>query len=239
MQSTGVEAGPRSPLPGVSARPPADLGAGERAAAPPKSTAAHGEQAGPVRWSVARPRDGARIFGGAVLVLGCRWRFDLRRSLAPTRELQNGSPPLNLRKTLLTSAVLLAAVLPSCQSTNRAGKDLFIVAASPVLIPYGGFADGHVSATEVAKGMGGGELTGAIAYPFTVTYHLIKHTLVAVHHALDFVVYPVYGAAEIQPYGPEIMPLDYYSGTWFDENAAAMTKKKSGTDAETGEPIGR
>lgn len=149
---------------------------------------------------------------------------------------------MNLRKTFLASAVLLAAVLPSCQTTNRAGKDLFIVASSPVLIPYGGFADGHVAATEIAAGMGGGDLTGAIAYPFTVTYNLIKHTLVVTWYALDFMVFPVYGAAEIQPYGPEIQPLDYYQGTWFDENAkrwAEEDKKKSGTDAETGEPVQR
>ena len=42
------------------------------------------------------------------------------------------------------------------------------------------------------------------------------------------------GAAELHPYGPEIMPLDFYQGTVFDTWAK---KGKKGTDAETGEMV--
>jgi len=147
---------------------------------------------------------------------------------------------LNLRKIFLASAVLLVTVLPSCQSTNRAGKDLFITAASPFVILYGGFTDGYVAGQNIDSGSGGGTIVSFITYPFTITYHLIRHTFMVTHYALDFVGFPIYGAAELHPNGPEIMPLDYYTGTWFDENAEAWAKEKSehsGTDAETGAKV--
>ena len=100
---------------------------------------------------------------------------------------------------------------------------------APVLIPYGGFTDGFTSANEVADGLDGGSATQLMALPFTTTYHLFKHLCYGVIHALDFVAFPIYGAAELHPYGPEVEPLDFYTGTWFDENG------QSGTDPQTGE----
>jgi hypothetical protein len=138
-----------------------------------------------------------------------------------------------LRKTLVVSA-LLAVVLgtSSCGSMRRAGKDLGIVAVSPLLIPYGGFTDGFSSAQAIANGMGAGAATEVLVMPFTASWHLVKHALLGVVHAVDFVFLPIYGAAELHPYGPEIEPLDYYTGTIFDR-----AEDKSGTDAETGEKV--
>ena len=136
-----------------------------------------------------------------------------------------------LRKTLTATAVLLALALSSCGTTRRAGKDLGIVVVSPVLIPYAGFTDGFTAASDFSEGVDGGGVYQVLALPFTSTWHLLRHTFCVMIHAVDFIVFPVYGAAELHPYGPEIEPLDYYTGTMFDR------EKKSGTDAETGEPV--
>jgi len=175
----------------------------------------------------------ATDFEGDVLVLERRSRFDLTLS-RPNRELQNRSPLMNLRKIVVVSAVLLSLVLTSCGSTRRVSKDVSMVAMSPLVVPYGGFTDGYVAATELAAGLDGGSATEFMAMPFTVSYHLLKHLFYAGHHFVDIFAFPVYGAAELHPKGPEIQPLDYYSGTIFDEVPEA-----SGTDAETGESVGR
>ena len=51
-------------------------------------------------------------------------------------------------------------------------------------------------------------------------------------HIVDLPLCVFYGAAELHPYGPEVMPLDIYDGTWFDTWAA---ESRVGTDAESGE----
>ena len=137
-----------------------------------------------------------------------------------------------IRKSFIASVVLMALVLSSCGTARRAGKDLGIVASFPVLIPYGGFTDGFTTAQEVTEGLDGGAATQIVVMPFTVGYGLLKHAFYTVVHAVDFFVFPVYGAAELHPYGPEIEPLDYYTGTWFDSD------NKAGTDAESGEVVG-
>ena len=90
----------------------------------------------------------------------------------------------------------------------------------------------NVAATEIAEGHGGGSGVEFVAMPFTVASHLLKHLFYVGHHFVDVFAFPVYAAADLHPYGPEIQPLDYYSGTPFDRPAG-----KSGTDAETGESI--
>ena len=138
---------------------------------------------------------------------------------------------MTLRKSFpLAWTVLLALVLTSCGTARRAGKDASVVLLSPVIIPYGGFTDGFTAAKEVRQGLEGSGATEVLAMPFTTAYHLVKHTLWGVFHLIDFVAFPIYGAAELHPNGPEIEPLDYYTGTIFDKEPS-----KSGTDAESGE----
>ena len=136
---------------------------------------------------------------------------------------------MNLRKIAsLASVALLALALVSCSTMRRAGKDLGVTALSPAIILYGGFTDGYAHSQEITNGLGGSGATQVIALPFTTAFGLVKHTWWVVIHVADFVVFPIYGAADLHPYGPEIEPLDYYTGTIFDRTA-------SGTDADSGQ----
>ncbi len=136
---------------------------------------------------------------------------------------------MNLRKpTFLALTAVFALTLASCGTMRRAGKDAGVVLFSPIIIPYGGFTDGFNGAQGVRKGLDGTGATEVLALPFTTTYHLVKHTLWAVIHLVDFVVFPIYGAAELHPNGPEIEPLDSYTGTIFDSNSAKATDPESG-----------
>jgi hypothetical protein len=114
---------------------------------------------------------------------------------------------------------------------RRAGKDAFIGVLSLPLIVYGGATDGYASAKAVRTGMESGSAMEVLAFPFTFTYHALKHTLYWGIHVVDFCFTPAYGLAEMHPYGPEIRPLDFYQGTWFD------VPTKSGTDAQSGEQL--
>ena len=138
---------------------------------------------------------------------------------------------MNLRKTLIAAVAVLSIPLASCGTTRRAGKDLGIVVTSPILIPYAGFTDGFANAGEVADGLCLGASPGyeLLSIPFTTLFGLVKHTFLVGIHAIDFFAFPIYGAAELHPYGPEVEPLDYYEGTLFDRDDTP-----SGTDAETG-----
>ena len=138
---------------------------------------------------------------------------------------------MNLRKTTFLAVAFLALALTSCGTVRRAGKDLGVVALSPVIVPYGGFTDGFTSAQEVAEGLGGGGATQVLALPFTASYQVVKHFVWTVIHAVDFFAFPIYGAADLHPHGPEIEPLDYYTGTIFDD----PNWGRSGTDPESGD----
>ncbi|MBL8751091.1 MAG: hypothetical protein JNK78_18175 [Planctomycetes bacterium] len=140
---------------------------------------------------------------------------------------------MNARQALLSLSALLALPLASCGTLNRAGKDVFLGVGTPVLMIYGGATDGYDSAKSVRTGMDGGSAVEVLAFPFTFTYHAIEHGLYGVLHLVDLPFCLFYGAAELHPYGPEIKPLDFYDGTWFDTWAAKGSKK--GTDAESGE----
>lgn len=137
---------------------------------------------------------------------------------------------MNLRKTTLAALVLTALALTSCGTGRRAGKDLFIAVTSPAMWFYGGGTDGYTHAQEVRQGLGAGAATEVVVFPFTFVGHAIKHAFYGLVHAGDFILTPLYGLAELHPYGPEIEPLDIYTGTFFDESDEA-----SGTDAESGE----
>lgn len=138
---------------------------------------------------------------------------------------------MNARKlTFLTLVAFLGLSLASCGTARRAGKDLSVSVLSPGIILYGGGVDGFTSAQEVREGLGGGVFTEVLTLPPAFVVHAVKHTFICAAHAVDFVLSPIYGVAELHPYGPEVEPLDYYTGTIFDKEAGS-----SGTDAQSGE----
>jgi predicted small secreted protein len=141
---------------------------------------------------------------------------------------------LNLRKLTTTAIVFLALSLTSCGTARRAGKDLFLGIGTPVLMLYGGGTDAAATAQEVEAGLGGSAATEFFATVVSFPFHAIKHGFYGLVHAADFFLFPIYGLAELHPYGPDIEPLDYYTGTWFDRSD---DETGTGTDAETGEPL--
>ena len=145
---------------------------------------------------------------------------------------------MNAPKALLSLSALLALPLASCGTLNRAGKDLMLGIGTPVLIVYGGATDGYTSAKSVREGMDSGAAVEVLAFPFTFLYHAFEHGIYGIIHIIDFPLCLFYGAAELHPYGPEIEPLDFYDGTWFDKwsDDHQARKKKAGTDAESGAP---
>jgi hypothetical protein len=140
-----------------------------------------------------------------------------------------------VNRPLLTVSALLATTLASCGTLNRAGKDVVLGAATPLLMIYGGATDGASSAQSVRTGMEAGGVVEVLAFPFTFTYHAFEHLIYGVVHIIDLPMCLFWGAAELNPTGPEVMPLDIYQGTWFDDWAGKS--KKKGTDPQTGEPM--
>ena len=140
-----------------------------------------------------------------------------------------------MNRPLLTVSALLATTLASCGTLNRAGKDVFVGALTivPLLPIYGGATDGASSAKSVRTGMDAGGVVEVLAFPFTFTYHAFEHFMYGVMHIIDLPMCLFWGAAELNPSGPEVMPLDIYQGTWFDTWAGSG--KKTGTDPQTGE----
>ncbi|MFY9345192.1 MAG: hypothetical protein WAT39_22070 [Planctomycetota bacterium] len=134
------------------------------------------------------------------------------------------------KATLVLCAATLVS-LSACGTAKRFGKDAFIVVGCPVIIPYAAANDAVESSMSIGKGLGGGAAVEVITLPFTFFYHTIEHSLYTVVHALDGCCFPLYGCAEISPFGPEIKPLDFYNGTWFDKEPAS-------TDAMSGAPTG-
>ena len=140
--------------------------------------------------------------------------------------------PLNARNALLAVTLTLSATLVSCGSARRAGKDIFITAASPVLVVYGGATDGFDSARSVRTGLDSGSAVEVLAFPFTFLYHAVEHTIYCGIHLLDLPLTPLYAMTELPPASTPVEPLDFYQGTWFDE-----APKGSGTDATSGESV--
>lgn len=133
---------------------------------------------------------------------------------------------------LFAFLALLLAGLSACGTMRRAGKDLGVVVISPILIPYAGGTDTVATSQEVKNGLGGSAATEVLAFIPAFVFHTVKHALYTVIHAVDFCFFPIYGLADLHPYGPEIEPLDYYQNTWFDES---KDDKQKGTDAQSGE----
>ena len=120
--------------------------------------------------------------------------------------------------------------LSACGTARRLGKDVCVVGASPVLIPYCAANDAVVSSQNASEGLGGGVAIEVLTLPFTFFYHVLEHSIYVVIHAVDAAMFPLYGAADISPVGPEIEPLDFYQGTVFD-------REQRSTDPESGEPV--
>ncbi len=131
---------------------------------------------------------------------------------------------MNARKALLAVTFGLTAGLTSCGSLNRAGKDAFVG------IVYGGATDGYGSARDVRAGLDSGSAVEVLAFPFTFLYHGIEHALYCGIHVLDLPLCPFYALTEIPADSPGVQPLDFYQGTWFDNNGAS-------TDATSGESL--
>ena len=159
----------------------------------------------------------------------------LGRFTAPTRPLPSSEKryPLNLSTALLGAASLLPLTITSCGTANRMGKDLSVTALSPAIALYGGATDGYAAAKAIGNGFGENAGVEVVALPFTFLWHTVKHVAYCGYHALDFVLFPAYGLAELNPNGPDVKPLDIYSGTIFDKKPGAST------DAESGETIDR
>ena len=139
---------------------------------------------------------------------------------------------MKLRNIAVPAFLFLALALQSCGSVRRAGKDLTMAVATPVMMLYGGGVDATASAQEAREGTGGSSVMEVIYFFPAFVWHSVKHGLYGVAHALDFVAFPFYAGAELHPYGPEIKPLDIYSGTWFD--LPEDSEESSGTDPESG-----
>ncbi len=142
---------------------------------------------------------------------------------------------MNLRTASLPVLVLLLLTLASCGTTRRAGKDVGVTVLSPVIALYGGSVDGLQAAEGVRDGWQSGPFIGVLVAPFTFTFHTAKHLVYCGVHAVDFFMFPFYGMAELYPDGPGIVPLDYYTGTPFDQ--AGDSEVRSGTDPSSGESL--
>ncbi|MEZ4364679.1 MAG: hypothetical protein R2939_00120 [Kofleriaceae bacterium] len=126
--------------------------------------------------------------------------------------------------------MLLSLCLGSCGTLNRAGKDLAIGVASPVLMLWNGAVDGAATARMVSDSAGGGWALQTAATPFTFLYHAIEHGCYGLAHAVDLPLCAFYGAAStLYPAGHQVEPLDIYQDTWFDRWAADARR---GEDAE-------
>ncbi|MCB9877312.1 MAG: hypothetical protein H6835_06890 [Planctomycetes bacterium] len=119
------------------------------------------------------------------------------------------------------ATVLLSLCLGACGTLNRAGKDLAIGVASPVLMLWNGASDGVATAGMVRESAGAGWVVQAAVTPFTCVFHVIEHGCYGLVHVVDLPLCVVYGAAsQLYPAGHEVEPLDIYQGTWFDRWAA-------------------
>ncbi len=143
---------------------------------------------------------------------------------------------MTLRKAAITGFVsILLLSLASCGAFRRVGKDLTVVLTSPAVILYGASTDAYTSAKEVREGYQANAAVEVISMPFLGLWHGLKHLCWVGVHALDVPLFLVYGPADLHPYGPEIEPLDYYTGTWLDGEEG----EASGLDAESGDSLDR
>ena len=142
---------------------------------------------------------------------------------------------MNLRKAVLSASALLTLSLASCDSFRRAGKDLTVAVLSPAIVLYGAATDAVGTTEQAREALGGGSVMQTVTLPFAFLWRGVIHTLYCGAHAVDFFFLPIYGLADLHPNGPEIKPLDFYQGTWFDRDPNAP----SSTDMQSGEEVRR
>ena len=165
------------------------------------------------------------------LVKGTQNRFHSRPDPPP-------SSPTPRYSHLKPSKVLLVAVLTalvfsatSCGTWRRLGKDVYITAISPLLIPAAAAADSYRDATATREGYQTGAITEVLSFPLFFMWNTVKHAGYCFVHLLDIPLNLYYGASEMMQLGPEIEPIDYYQSTWFDKRSGLA----GGTNAESGE----
>ena len=145
------------------------------------------------------------------------------------------------RLLLQTPSVKVIGVADSAPA--QAGKDLGVAVTSPAIILYGGGTDGFNNAQGLREGSGGGPFLEVLAMPVTFLFGAVKHTLYCGIYAVDFLLFPIYGVAELFPDGPDVEPLDYYTGTPFDlptdGQGRASTDPTSGEDVPPGYNVDR
>jgi predicted small secreted protein len=142
---------------------------------------------------------------------------------------------LSLRKAALALS-LSALSLASCDSMRRVGKDITITALSPAVILYGAATDAVGTTQQAREALGGGSVMQTVTLPFAFLWRGVVHTLYCGAHFCDIFLLPIYGVADLHPYGPEIKPLDFYNGTWFDQKG---DQDRSAMDAQSGEESGK
>src|SRR5688572_13510380 len=148
------------------------------------------------------------------------------------------------RKGLVAALITIGFISTSCGSLRRLGKDVAIGIASVPLIVYGGATDGWVTSETVFDNFQQDDreaiipapvvnkptrILSFIVFPIAFLFEAGEHTYYWARHVFDIFLFPFYGLAELHPYGPEIEPLDIYTGTWFDK-----TTDRQHTDAQTG-----
>jgi hypothetical protein len=155
------------------------------------------------------------------------------------------------RKGLIAALLTLGILSTSCGSFRRLGKDALITVASVPLILYGGATDGWVTSETVFDNFEQDDRAAAvpfpvvnkptrilsfIVFPIAFVFEAGKHTYYWARHVFDLFLFPFYGLAELHPYGPEVEPLDIYTGTWFDREDDRRTDAQTG--AATTAPAG-
>lgn len=128
--------------------------------------------------------------------------------------------------TILTALVFSAT---SCGTMRRLGKDAYITVFSPLLVPAAAAADSYRDAAATREGYQTGAITEVLSFPLFFIWNTVKHAGYCLVHAVDIPLNLGYGASELMELGPEIVPIDYYQNTWFDEQTSG------GTNAESGE----
>ena len=131
--------------------------------------------------------------------------------------------------------LVVAVLVSSCGTARRATKDAWIGVTGIVLVPMAAGGDAYRASVDVREGYQGESWSQVVAFPFAYIWNFGKHLLYWAVHVVDLPLNILYGISEVSSYGPEIEPIDYYQNTWVDAWHERATKKKSGTDAESGE----
>lgn len=121
------------------------------------------------------------------------------------------------RPAALSLLLIIALLSTACGTWERAQKDATLGAAAPALVLYRGSSEGWATATQAGEAMGGGDTASALVFPLSFFYHALEHSAYGLVHLVDLPLCAAYGCAELLPSGPEIVPLDLYDGSPFQE----------------------